>query len=43
MNLAIIKKDHYGIRIENLVYIKKNNKKLHFENLTLSSNRKRFN
>jgi len=30
------KKDHYGIRIENLVYIKKNNKKLHFENLTLA-------
>ena len=30
------KKDHYGIRIENLVYIKKNNKKLHFKNLTLA-------
>ena len=30
------KKDHYGIRIENLVYIKKNNKKLYFENLTLA-------
>ena len=30
------KKDHYGIRIENLVYIKKNNKKLCFENLTLA-------
>ena len=30
------KKNHYGIRIENLIYIKKNNKKLHFENLTLA-------
>ena len=30
------KKNHYGIRIENLVYIKKNNKKLYFENLTLA-------
>ena len=30
------KKGHYGIRIENLVYIKKINKKLHFENLTLA-------
>ena len=29
------KKGSYGIRIENLVYIKKYNKKLHFENLTL--------
>ncbi|MBC8298649.1 MAG: aminopeptidase P family protein [Pelagibacterales bacterium] len=29
------KKGHYGIRIENLVYIKKINKKLNFENLTL--------
>jgi Xaa-Pro aminopeptidase len=29
-------KEHYGIRIENLVYIKKNKKKLHFENLTLA-------
>jgi len=29
------KKGHYGIRIENLVYIKKINKKLQFENLTL--------
>ena len=29
------KKGHYGIRIENLVYIKKNNKKLNFKNLTL--------
>ena len=30
------KKGHYGIRIENLVYIKKINKNLHFENLTLA-------
>ena len=30
------KKNHYGIRIENLIYIKKSNKKLHFENLTLA-------
>ena len=30
------KKGHYGIRIENLVYIKKINSKLHFENLTLA-------
>ena len=29
------KKGHYGIRIENLVYIKKIRKKLNFENLTL--------
>ena len=30
------KKGHYGIRIENLIYIKKINKKLNFENLTLA-------
>ncbi len=30
------KKGCYGIRIENLVYIKKNKKKLQFENLTLA-------
>jgi len=30
------KKGHYGIRIENLVYIKKSKKNLHFENLTLA-------
>ena len=30
------KKGHYGIRIENLIYIKKINNKLHFENLTLA-------
>ena len=30
------KKGHYGIRIENLVYIKKIKKKLCFKNLTLA-------
>ena len=30
------KKGHYGIRIENLLYIKRNKKKLQFENLTLA-------
>ena len=30
------KKNYYGIRIENLVYVKKNKKKLQFENLTLA-------
>ena len=30
------KKNHYGIRIENLVYIKKNKQKIQFENLTLA-------
>ena len=30
------KKGFYGIRIENLVYVKKNKKKLQFENLTLA-------
>ena len=30
------KKGHYGIRIENLLYIKKNKKNLQFENLTLA-------
>jgi Xaa-Pro aminopeptidase len=30
------KKGHYGIRIENLVYIKKNRNNLYFENLTLA-------
>ena len=30
------KKDHYGIRIENLVYIKKKKNNLYFENLTLA-------
>jgi len=29
------KKNHFGIRIENLVYVKKNRNKLKFENLTL--------
>ena len=30
------KKNQFGIRIENLVYIKKTRKKLFFENLTLA-------
>ena len=30
------KNGKYGIRIENLVYIKKNKKNLYFENLTLA-------
>jgi Xaa-Pro aminopeptidase len=30
------KKGQYGIRIENLIFIKKNKKNLHFENLTLA-------
>ena len=30
------KKGSYGIRIENLVYVKKNKKNLQFENLTLA-------
>jgi len=29
------KKNHFGIRIENLVYVKQLNKKLYFENLTM--------
>ena len=29
------KKNKFGIRIENLVYIKKSNRKLHFQNLTM--------
>ena len=29
------KKNHYGIRIENLIYVKKYGKKLKFKNLTL--------
>ncbi len=30
------KKDNFGIRIENLVFVKKNNKSIYFENLTLA-------
>ena len=30
------KKKEFGIRIENLLYVKKENKKLFFENLTLA-------
>ena len=36
MNLDIIKKGSFGIRIENLLYVKKNKNKLLFENLTLA-------
>jgi len=30
------KKNSYGIRIENLIYVKRQNKKVFFENLTLA-------
>ena len=30
------KKDNFGIRIENLIFVKKNNNNLFFENLTLA-------
>ena len=30
------KKDHFGIRIENLVFVKKSKNKILFENLTLA-------
>ena len=30
------KKNHFGIRIENLVFVKKNNRNIFFENLTLA-------
>ena len=30
------KKNKFGIRIENLIYVKKNGKKIEFENLTLA-------
>ena len=30
------KKNHFGIRIENLVYTKKSKNKLYFENLTMA-------
>ena len=30
------KKNSYGIRIENLVYVSRNNRKLFFENLTMA-------
>ena len=36
MNLAFIKKNDFGIRIENLVFIKKIKSKLVFENLTMA-------
>jgi len=34
MNLRFYKKNKFGIRIENLVYVKRQNKRLFFENLT---------
>ena len=36
MNLGIMKKKKFGIRIENLVCIKKEKNKLKFENLTMA-------
>ena len=36
MNLDIMKKKKFGIRIENLIYVKKNNNKVVFKNLTLA-------
>ena len=36
MNLVFIKKNHFGIRIENLIYAKKTKKSFNFENLTLA-------
>ena len=29
-------KNKFGIRIENLIYVKENNKKMNFENLTMA-------
>ena len=36
MSQVIIKKNSFGIRIENLVYVKRLNGKIFFENLTLA-------
>ena len=36
MSQASIKKVFFGIRIENLVYVKKTKNNLHFENLTFA-------
>ena len=36
MNLATMKKKKFGIRIENLIYVEKNKKKIFFKNLTLA-------
>ena len=36
MSLVIIKKNKFGIRIENLVYVNEAKKKLFFTNLTLA-------
>ena len=37
------KKNKFGTRIENLIYVKKFNNRLFFENLTLSPIEKEFN
>ena len=36
MNQDTTKKKKFGIRIENLIYVKKNKNKIFFENLTLA-------
>ena len=36
MNLVFIKKNNFGIRIENLVYAKETKRNFKFENLTLA-------
>jgi len=36
MNLAFIKKNYFGIRIENLIYAKETKRSFNFENLTLA-------
>ena len=36
MSLGIIKKNEFGIRIENLIYVSKNKGKKFFKNLTLA-------
>ena len=36
MNLVIMKKKKFGIRIENLIYVKKKGNKIFFKNLTLA-------
>ena len=36
MNLGFIKKNDFGIRIENLVFVRKYKSKLSFENLTMA-------
>jgi hypothetical protein len=36
MNLDTMKRKNFGIRIENLIYVKKNKNKIFFKNLTLA-------